>query len=261
MRVAVCLSGQPRRVLQTFPSILKNIIEPNNADVFIHMNYDEDNDYIDKSHADNGICVLEKGIDKKVIELYKPIKYLVEKPKNFSKSTLTCSDKRLANFKKMNSHKNWTDEQHLQHMVKNLMSMFYSIFKANELKEIYANENGIVYDYVIRLRFDAVIQTPLVCSNYDPHFIHYAEIGQPDNLISDWINFGSNAIMNVYSSIFFNLEYINTFRFFNKDDREPNTLEPSDICGGFSEYMIRDLMYLYKIPKRGIRMNISLCYK
>jgi hypothetical protein len=257
-KVALCISGQPRRALETFPYIYNNIIQPNNADVFIHMHYYEDALYMEKSHADNGPCLLEKDIDKKVIELYKPVQYLIEKPRNFSKSNLNCSDKRLENHKKMNHHKNWSDEEHKKYIFKNLISMYYSIFKANELKEVYANENGILYDYVIRIRFDAIIQQPLICSNYDPNFIYYAEIGQPDNLISDWINFGSNAIMNIYSSMFFNLEYINTFQFYKKEEREENTLEPSDTYSGIYEHMLRDLMHLYKIPKRGFHLNTRL---
>ena len=86
-------------------------------------------------------------------------------------------------------------------------------------------------------------------------------MGQPDNLISDWINFGNNAIMNVYSSLYLNMDYLNNFTFFKKDERLENILEPSDICGGIYEYMLRDLMTLYKIPKCGFYSNISLIYK
>jgi len=46
-KVALCISGQPRRALETFPFINENIIKPNNADVFIHMHYDDENLYID----------------------------------------------------------------------------------------------------------------------------------------------------------------------------------------------------------------------
>jgi hypothetical protein len=224
------------------------------------MHYDEDSLYIDKSHSDNGSCLLEKDIDKKVIEMYKPVKYLIEKPRNFTNINLNCSEKRLENHKKMNSHKNWTDEQNKKYIFKNLISMYYSIFKANELKEVYACENGILYDYVIRVRFDAIINKPLICSNYEPNFIYYAKIQQHDNLIADWINFGSNSIMNVYSSMFLNLEYINSFYFYKKEEREPNTLEPSETCSGLAEYMLRDLMYLYKIPKRPFYLDIELVY-
>lgn len=258
MKVALCLSGQPRCALKTFPYILENIIKPNNADVFIHMNWDNENLYIDKSHADNGNCLLEKDIDLKIIELYKPIKYLIEKPKNSFNPNIKIPPKRLENFKKMNHSKQWTDEVHCKHMIKNMISMYYSIFKSNELKQTYANENGFVYDYVIRLRFDALPKKKLFCKDYEPDFIYYQEIGQPDNLISDWVNFGSNSIMNIYSSMYLNLEYINSFKFYKKNERLENTLEPSDECSGLSEHMIRDLFTLYKIPKKEVNINLCL---
>jgi hypothetical protein len=258
MKVALCISGQPRNALETFPYIFKNIIEPNNADVFIHMNYDTENLYMEKSHADKGNCILERGIDAKIIELYQPKRVLVEVPRNFQKPTIGIPEKRLENIKKMNHHKNWEDKQHVSYHIRQMTSMYYSIYKANELKEVYANENGIVYDYVIRVRFDLLLTEPVLCSSLDPHFIHYLEIGQPDQLISDWMNIGSNTIMNIYASLYLNIEYLNTFKYYTKEDRLPNLLEPSDIYGGVSEHMLRDLMFLYKIPKRGIHINCKL---
>lgn len=260
MRIAVCISGQPRKALDTFPFIYENIIKPNSADVFIHMNYDKESTYIEKTHLDSNTCNLEKNVDEKLIELYKPIKYLVEKPKNFYKPNIIVSEKRLQNTRKMNAHKNWTNEECQKHITKQLLSMYYSIFKCNELKETYANENGFVYDLVIRLRFDVLPKQPLYLQTIDPNYIYYLEIGQPDQLISDWINFGSNAVMNVYSSIYLNIEYLNTLKYFTKNDRLPNNIEASDICGGLYEMMLRDLMTLYKIPKMGFLSDIILVY-
>lgn len=257
-KVALCISGQPRKALETYPYIYEYIIKPNNADVFIHMHYDSNNRYIEKAHADNGNCLLEEKIDKKVIELYQPKSYLIECPRNFQKPNIKIPEKRLENIKRMNCHKNWTDEEHRSHIVKQLTSMYYSIYKSNELKEVYANENGIVYDYVIRIRFDILPREPIICSNIDPNYIHYLEIGQPDDLISDWLNIGSNSIMNIYSSLYLNMDYLNTFNYYKKEDRLPNLLEPSDICGGFSEHMLRDLMHLYKIKKIPIYTNCRL---
>jgi len=258
MKVAVCISGQPRRALETFPYIKKFIIEPNDADVFIHMHFDKNALYMEKSHADNGHCALEPDIDMRVLQAYNPVRYLVEPPRNFSRPLLNVSDKRLNNFIEMNKHKEWTRQQHKEHMIKQMTSMYYSIYKCNELKEVYANENRIVYDYVIRLRFDSLPRAPLVCSQYDPNFIYYQEIGQGDNLISDWINFGSNAIMNVYASLYLMMEYLNTFQFYKHSERLPNTVEPSTTCGGLAEHMLRDLMSLYKIPKRPFNIGLNL---
>ena len=258
MKVALCISGQPRNALESFHNIKQNIIDPNQADVFIHMHYDPENLYMEKSHADKGNCQLQSGLDTEIIKLYQPKSVLVEKPRNFQKPQIQIAPNRLMRSKKMNVHKNWTDEEHVAYTIKNMTSMYYSIYKANELKEIYANEQGFVYDYVIRIRFDLFLSEPIVVSNYNPHFISYLEIGQPDHLISDWLNFGSNAIMNVYASLYLQMDYLNTLRFYPNSERLPNTIEPSDTCGGCYEHMLRDLMYLYKIPKQGIRKYAEL---
>lgn len=260
MKVAVCLSGQPRKSLDTYSNIYNYIIKPNNADVFIHMNYDNENTYIEKSHMDNGVCHIESNLDKKLIELYKPKKHLVELPRDFKKPNIQIPEKRIENIQTMNSHKKWSSTTAKTHFIKQMTSMYYSIYKSNELKELYANETGIVYDYVIRLRFDFLPEQPLLCSKLDPTYIHYVEIGQPDNLISDWMNIGSNAVMNVYSSMYLQIDYLNTFLYYKQNERLPNHLEPSDICGGMSEHMLRDLMCLYKIPKQGIRYASRLLY-
>jgi hypothetical protein len=259
MKIALCISGQPRSAMETYPYIYENIIKPNNADVFIHMNYDDSNLYMEKNHTDNGNCMLSKGIDKTIIEMYKPIRYLVESPRNFRKPNFNIAEKRIKNTKKMNSHKNWNDEETQQHIVKQMTSMYYSIFKCNELKETYANENGFQYDYVIRIRFDLILYQAIICNQLDPNFIYYLEMGQTDHLISDWLNIGSNSIMNIYSNMYFSMDYINQFRFFKKHERQINTLEPSEICGGAYEYMLRDLLFLHKIPKIGIVTNFNLC--
>jgi hypothetical protein len=258
MKVALCLSGQPRQALETYSYIFKNIIEPNNADVFIHMHYDKNNLFMEKSHADSGNCILEKDIDKKIIELYKPIRYLIEAPRNFKKSNLKLDEKRLLRSKNMNSHKNWSDKENTEYTIKQVMSMYYSIYKCNELKELYSNETDIIYDYVIRIRFDLKIMTPIICINLNPNILYYIEIGQPDEMISDWLNIGSNAIMNIYASQYLNIEYMNTFQYYSLENRI--STEPSSKCGGLSEHLLRDLIHLYKIPKQGIYINCELVY-
>jgi len=137
-KVAICLSGQPRMAKQTFNLILNNIIKPNNADVFIHLNYDENSRYIDKSHADNGDCILDESIDKWIIENYKPIRYLIESPKQYRNKKIGLSPSRLNNHKRMNNHKSWNDNQHQEYIINNMYNMYYSIYKCNELKELYA---------------------------------------------------------------------------------------------------------------------------
>jgi hypothetical protein len=259
MRVALCLSGQPRSFQETYPYIYHNIIVPNHADVFVHLHYDASSPSMEKTHMGKGSCDTPVGADDAVFRMYKPLRYLVESPRNIQKPGFKVPEQRIDGSCVMNAGKQWSREEHSRHLVKQLTSMYYSMFKCNELKEVYANEHGIVYDYVIRIRFDAKPMMPLVCSQYDPNWFYYQELGQPDNLCSDWINFGSNAIMNVYTSMYFLMDYLSSLRFLQKGDRQVNTLEPSAVSPGFSEYLVRDLLYRCNIPVKAFDIGTCLC--
>ncbi len=258
MKIALCLSGQPRNYRDSFFYIYKHIIENNDVDVFFHTWFDKENRYMEKSHMDRGNCEMLETTIEELLFLYKPKDYLVEKPRNFIKPNLLINEKRLKGCMSQNAHKNWSDEECKAHVIKQHCSMFYSIFKANEMKENFANQHGIVYDFVVRLRFDCVPLTPIKFELYDPNYLHYHDMGHPDEIISDWINFGSNRIMNIYSSIYLHLEYLNTFQYYKKEERIPNTLEPSDECGGMYEHTIRDMITLHKIPYRKVGLNCIL---
>ena len=43
-----------------------------------------------------------------------------------------------------------------------------------------------------------------------------------------------------------------------KEQREDNLLEQSDTYSGIYEHLLRDIMFLHKIPKRGIKSNCNL---
>jgi hypothetical protein len=257
MKVAVCLSGQPRNALHTFPYIYNNIIKPNNADVFMHLNFDNDNRYILKSHKNNGNCIADELLDKKLIDLYKPKKVLVEAQKKFYNSNIKICEKRLSNSMKMNNTRDKNECRN--HDLLCVYSMFYGIYKSNELKELFALENNIQYDFVIRLRYDVLPNDVINCSTFDSNFIHYINIGQPDNIISDWFNMGSNVIMNCFSSIFLQLEYINLYTFYKKEQRDQtNTCYDNTDCIYGPEHIIRDYMNLMQIPKKSIISNLRL---
>ena len=265
MKIALCLSGQPRNALLTAPVIKKFIIDYNQnkghkVDVFMHMHYDPDSQYIEKTHLDSGRCYLDKDIDEKLKEIYHPKMCYVEKPHNFNIPSFKIPEDRYKRSMELNSHRHMTREQHRDHTVKQLISMYYSIFRCNDLKEMYAISNGFEYDYVIRLRYDACPLSPLDFEklNIDDSHIHYQEMNQPDNLISDWIGIGNNLVMNVYASIFWYMKYLNSFKFYKKNEREKNTIDDSDECGGLAEHMLRDIMWKLGIPKKSINLGLKI---
>ncbi len=258
MRVAVCLSGQPRCYRESFPFIYKHIIEPNNADVFFHTWFDKSDRYMEKIHMDRGACEANENTVEELLALYKPKDFLVEKQREFYKPNIEVNDSRLKRVMTTNKHRNWNEQQTKKHIIKQHLSMLYSIYKSNELKENYANHQGIVYDFVIRLRFDCIPLAPIHLSRFDPNLLYYQDLGHPDELVSDWINFGSNLIMNVYSTTFFYFEYLNSPNFYKLHERLPNTYEPSTTSGGFAEFMIRDMATLHKIPTCKVDMKCIL---
>jgi hypothetical protein len=260
MKVALCLSGQPRHAIKAFKFIKKNIIEVNDTDVFLHINFDENNTYIEKSHKDNGVCNAPKNICEQLIKLYNPKKVMVEKQKEFKNPNIKIDEIRTNNLINMNKKQNWNKKQANEHDIKCVYSMFYGIYKCNELKEMYALENGFVYDYVIRLRFDVYPNRPLKCSDYDPNYIYTFDGKCSDEIIHDWINFGSNIVMNIYSSMFLNLEYINSYRFYKKEDRLVENKIYNIEEGVYGpEHMIRDLMKLFKIERKFFDADVKIC--
>ena len=67
-------------------------------------------------------------------------------------------------------------------------------------------EGGFVYDWVIKLRFDNIIKSPIDLSQLDPHFLYHQEMGKGEIEIADWINFSNSRSMDSYSSAFATIE-------------------------------------------------------
>ena len=259
MKVAVLLSGHMTNLENAYPNLYHNIILPNNADVFMHSWYDENNlqrDSIDRNRNLN----LQKDTHLRAIELYQPKKYLFEKPKDFSRSyshlkipeSFALSNKVGNNFSSIEDAK--------KHIIRSNISMFYGIYRCNDLKELYAEEQGIIYDFVIRIRFDLQVSGPIDVSTLDKNKIYYAHLGQKDELVSDWINIASNLIMNIYASTFLKIEYLNTFLYLPKNQRKPITVAPSDECMWGNEHFIRDVMDIHRISSQPLNVSARILY-
>ncbi len=266
MRVALLLCGQPRKALETCEIIKKLIIDPNKADVFMHMWYDDNDLYMEKVEKDRGVCNLERGIDKKLIDFYKPKGVIVEKQKfkkfnNYDCDYYKIPKKYTNNLLKCGNNKKLSIEEMKLRIIRYPhLSQLYSIFKCNLIKEEYSLENNILYDCVIKLRYDSFPKTELICEKYDMNYIYYEDIGQPDNIISDWFNMGSNTIMNIYSSIFLNFKYLNNNKMYYKRKERINSssVGVDDNCTISPEYLIRDIMYKYNIPCKTIKKGFHL---
>jgi hypothetical protein len=266
MKVAVLLFGQPRDAINCSKSIVNNIINPNNVDVFFHTWYDENDLYMEKGEKDRSNCELGKGIDKQLIDIYKPKSYCIEPQKfnnfnNYDNDYFKCPEKYIDNISKCGKNKELTKEEVKLRCIKySHISQFYSIFKANMLKEEYSLEHNIYYDYVIKIRFDVICNNLIVINNSIPNdTLLFQNIGQPDQLVSDWFHISSNEIMNIVCSLFLKLKYLNNTKgYLKQSDRLPITLWETNTNTMGPEVFIRDYLYLHKIPWKGINFNIKL---
>jgi hypothetical protein len=185
-KVALCISGLPRNVKEGFNNIKANLIDPNNPDIFVHtwLEMDQPLLYI-------------------INELYQPIKIMREPRKVFLNKDLEL-DRMMISHGQSYARPTFVDM---------LYSSWYGVQAANNLKEQYRLANDIVYDYVIRARFDINYNIAIDCSAYDNNVVHICNRALPDHdMVDDRFAFGSNHNMNVYSSGFNFLDYFTKIR-------------------------------------------------
>jgi hypothetical protein len=205
MKIAICFSGEPRFVEECYPLIKKNIIDVNSEiDFFIHTWYsDETSDK--KLYTNNissfGESTIKKGVVSRIEDLYNPISIIVDEPIKFKSDVDWGNSIEKYYGGGVNINKEFRDIK-----ISNMYSFLYSNMKSISLKKEFELKNGFTYDVVIRFRFDNIVRSPIIFSNYNMDFFHYQEMGQPDRMVSDWINFSNSKNMDTYSSIFNNFE-------------------------------------------------------
>lgn len=260
MKVAVCISGHMRNVEKAFPNIYQNVILPNEADVFIHSWYDEEKLEFDGIGRMRNLN-LPENIHLKTLDLYKPKKYSFEKPKDFSKSYKSITEVNepwVKAIQDMNPIMN--PEQAKLHGIKTVKSMWYSIMKCNELKELYAEENSITYDFVIKTRFDLDIHDPFIVKELKPNCFYYMNMNHPDEMVCDWLNAASGKIMNILAAMFYQYDYYNTYEFLPKSARKHASFRTTDWSIWGNEYYIRDLFHHFNIPCVALPIRIGIVY-
>lgn len=207
-RIALYLSGQPRSFAEAYPYIKKNIIDCNqNVDVFIHCWYDEKEagqkfKNTSDSVREGGINIVEADVPNQLLHLYQPKRYIFERQQDFS--NYIKPEYELARDKTQPFA---------------TFSMWTSIFKCNELKKQYENENDFTYDIVIKARFDLAITAPLDTNNLKEGNIIITIGPEPENKIAaDILFYTSSHNMDKVSYLVHYLEvYFSTLRIWNNE--------------------------------------------
>jgi hypothetical protein len=185
MKIALCLSGQPRYLDEGYKQIYENILSKYSVDTFIHTWWDSaitNQKMIGSDH--NRTYFWKEDTIQLIKEYYSPIEFLYEPQIEFE----TYSDVNYELLTPMNVH-----------------SMFYSIQESNELKIKYEQENNFVYDAVVRCRFDILFNKfDIKLIDLDLNLINCYMLN--DEFPNDQFAISSSFNMNIYSKIFSNLE-------------------------------------------------------
>lgn len=85
-------------------------------------------------------------------------------------------------------------------------SMFYSIYRANDLRIRHQTLNDVKYDFVIRSRFDFALNKVIDFSSLEKGKVYVSkDTDGPNPLLNDQFAISDPDTMNVYASTFLNL--------------------------------------------------------
>ena len=182
-KIALCISGYLRTFKECYPTILENVIQDNDVDIFIHT-YDKLGNSSGWRHPidlsqDIDMNFLENIPYLKVLSVQKwdDIKYQFEKFRKFQPSITNINI---------------------------IATIFYKIYMCNELKKQYEIKNNVKYDLVIRMRGDQIFtkkinfdfpENKILINSYpwgDEDFLHHYcgdDCGTPGGRNEvEWIN-------------------------------------------------------------------------
>jgi hypothetical protein len=184
MKIAIQISGEFRMLHLCLPA-LHNVIKDHDVDFFVHVWRKEEEGagtYVFEGRNNWHKTMYVYGHDQG-ISAFKPRAYIVE---------------------------NYEDKKEL-HEKPRSMSMYYSIYMANEIRKGYENKMNIKYDVVMRYRTDCILETPifeqLPTFEEKPYIVipvssRVVSVDGPceDSSICDWIAWGTPDTMDVYCS-------------------------------------------------------------
>ena len=206
MKIALCMSGQLRAVEQCYPSIDAGLRQGFDVDTFVHAWWDASEVGTQYSHGAwhdlmpgcEGDIEVKPNADAQMLDLYSPVKYLVEPQIDFTQEAEEC-------MLVVQSHVELPPHCMQPRFGFCLLSMFYSMWQSNELKRQYERAHGFLYDAVVRCRFDLDVRSKGVYGDLDLAKISTAwtwldDFG--DRGCGDMLAISSSANMDVYSGVY-----------------------------------------------------------
>ena len=202
MKVALCLSGQPRVVDIGYQKLSQAILQHNDVDVFIHTWFDPENLSTQsvipgrESHTLDSLamksCNVTINLKRSWLKNLKVGKDLMVSRTNASQ----MHGHGHLKFRRTGCSKGIYQQYYPQHVLQ------HDDGKSDQ-GAIFSRDRG-KYDLVIRNRID---YSPHVVLNLndisiDDDTLVYQDLNQPDGMISDWFGMGTTNTMNVFCGVY-----------------------------------------------------------
>lgn len=193
MKIALCISGQPRNFERGAEFIKKNLIDINTLDIFIHCWHDStkvEEIMIGPSNVPASTPIPQNA-ETVIRECYSPLRAVFEKQINFNDQAETISVNIYPCIVPFNT-----------------FSSKYSVWAANQLKVEQEKKQGYQYDCVIRIRFDWGITTPILVEDLklNPIAVYMPPDCPHGGGWNDQFALGTSKSMDVYASCYESLK-------------------------------------------------------
>lgn len=203
MRIALCISGQPRTWKPCYQNWFENFSGDHEIDVFFHFwSYNTHPTLLrslpEREYFSGDIDITEEE-KKEIIETLKPKKYI------FDNRKLTIYDEQPYITKHVQTPLGWW-----------CRSQFHSIKQATYLKRQYEVENKFEYDFVLRWRTDIWLLKPVKFPDIvEPNTMYTTHNGWVDNVecyqVGDMLFGGDSFSMDQVSNLVEGYNFIDTY--------------------------------------------------
>lgn len=208
MKTAILLPGHPkfyRECVDNFREfVLKPFLSIGQVDIFMSIWSN-----IDKNHFGSIQHKLIINTDKlyeinynEIVDLYKPrILQIID----FSgvKNSL-----QLKNFCDLNNVQNEIWNQKEWHGgILNTTCQFFQIYKTNELKKQFEQQNNFIYDFILKYRSDALAPDYIPVNKLIKDKLYLVDFGYNSKMVNDTIYLGNSTIIDYINDLYTKFNY------------------------------------------------------
>jgi len=203
MKIAICISGFLRTWELSKTSLLKNLIQDHDYDLFIHtynQNYFEySSGLVDQFYSEEEIYNMFTDFNLKKLVIEDRDKIIG----NIEDESYKYKD--VPNFfiKIKESSDNSSKTLNLGIRIYDQLRKYYLV---NKIRKEYQIENNIDYDFYVKTRFDILYLDKINWSNFTDENIVYNGIGGTAGFPDDLIGIGKELPINSYMDRFINLD-------------------------------------------------------